>query len=88
MPPLLVCPKEDWFCHLCVMPGELELKSAKKVRGSKGSYKKKVKKEEEEEEVDDVVCQICNSGDNEETILLCDECDRGKCLTFTLLILC
>jgi hypothetical protein len=84
MPPLLVCPSEDWFCHICIIPGFIkrESKSVKKEKGSsRGKYKKKAKKEEEEEEeVDDVVCQVCNSGDNEENILLCDECDRGMTL--------
>jgi hypothetical protein len=28
-------------------------------------------------DVDGIVCQVCNSGDDEGNILLCDECDRG-----------
>jgi hypothetical protein len=38
-------------------------------------------------DVDGIVCQVCNSGDDEENILLCDECDRGMKRNFYALIL-
>lgn len=33
-------------------------------------------------DVDGIVCQVCKSGDDEENILLCDECNRGLILNF------
>lgn len=65
---------------------EQESNSAKKQRGSsRRKYKKKVKSEGED--IDDIVCQICNSGDDEENILLCDDCNKGMVLNFMLMIL-
>ena len=28
-------------------------------------------------QITDIVCEMCHSGENEETLLLCDWCDRG-----------
>ena len=31
----------------------------------------------EDENIDELVCQVCGSGEREDKILLCDDCDYG-----------
>ena len=37
----------------------------------------KITEEDIEFTFEDIICEICNSGDNEDSLLLCDHCDKG-----------
>lgn len=88
------------FCSVCIIewsknsnvcPLDRQQFSIILVRKSKnGNIVKQVPVEEPkalpiyEEDEDDTYCEICNESDREETMLLCDGCQRGfhiECLT-------
>jgi len=89
IPPLDNIPEGEWYCPTCSGDNsqKIQLKEEApqktKVKKKKDIEKKIINEEEshiEEENSNPVLeinCSICKSGDNDEKLLLCDECEEG-----------